>query len=99
MKITSKKFARMMLSLDSTLSENATETENRIRKVVHFRFFLFSPSRTATEYRVKNAEFFLFQPAFPCATANRIHLGADRPKHKQHGVYRWRLHMESTDDA
>ena len=42
----------------STLPENMTETENRIRKFTHFRFF-FLPLSTEIEYRVENIEIFL----------------------------------------
>ena len=51
---------RTILSLASTLTENATETENRIRKSV----FPFQPNRTTTEYRDENVQVFLFQLVF-----------------------------------
>ena len=83
-----QKTVPFLLQLFSTLPENATETENRIRKFMHFRFFPFPSSRTAIKYRVEILNFFCFSQRFSCAAANRIRLGSDRPKHKQHGVGR-----------
>ena len=59
------------------------------QKINALLFFFFSrPGELRQNSKLKMLNFFCFSRCFPCETANRIRLGSERPKHKQHGFAR-----------